>query len=304
MVRTFTGPNGFALKQAVNKIKSDFTGEYGDLAVEIIDGDEAEFIHIKSALESVPFLASKKLVIVQNLGAVKEAVERIEELTESANETTELIIVESKPDKRGSYYKYLKKHTDLTEFKELDDRELANWLTGEAKKMDAQLNSADAYYLVQRVGNNQRLIYRELQKLVNYNSRISRQTIDLLTEASPQTSIFNLLDSAFAGEKQKTIQLYEEQRLQKVEPLNILGMIIWQMHSVALLDAAGERSDAEIMQVSGLKPFTLNKSRSIARRLGSNKVKTTLNKLSELDKQLKTTAVDPDEALKNFLISL
>ena len=304
MARVFTGPNNFVLKRTLKEVKSEFIAKYGELAVEVIDGEEADYGQIISAVESVPFLAAQKLVIVYNLSANKEAAEKIEQLVKAANESNELLVIELKMDKRSVYYKYLKKNAELSEFRELDERELASWLMNEAKDKDAKLSSSDAYYLVQRIGTGQEAASNELNKLIDYGNNISRETIDLLSEANPQTNVFNLLDSAFSGENDRTLRLYDEQRVRGEEPLKIFAMLIWQMHLVAMVEAAGDRSDAEIMRASGLKPFTLNKSKSIARRMGREKIKSTLSHLTRLDKQLKTTSVDADDALKNLLLTI
>lgn len=304
MVRTFTGPNTYALKKTLHDIKNEFTKKYGELSLEIIDGEETVYEQAIAAVESVPFLAEKKLVVANNLGLMKGIEDKIAQLVESAKNANELIIVEQKLDKRGAYYKYLKSNTDLKELKDLDERELANWLVEQANNSRAKLGFSDAYYLVQRVGTNQEAVSKELRKLIDYDRQITRKNIDLLTEASPQSSIFNILDSAFGGDSKKALDIYDQQRLLGVEPLNIFGMVVWQMHQVALASAAGNRTDPEIMQSSGMKPFVLGKSKAIASRMGREKIKNTLSKLVELDKMLKTTSVDADEALKSLLLSI
>lgn len=302
--KVFIGPNSFALKQSLDEIRSEFVKRYGDLAVEVIDGEESTYEQIISAVGAVPFLAEKKLVIINEPGSQKEVSEKIEDLIRAAQGGNELIIVEPKPDKRGTYYKYLKSNTDLKEFREPDERDLANWLATAAKGKGAELSFTDASYLVRRVGMNQRTLSNELRKLIDHDKSISREDIDLLTEPSPSANVFNLLDSAFSGDDKKLLRLYDEQRTQGEEPLKIFAMLIWQMHLVALVESAGDRTDDEIMRASGLKPFTLNKSRSIARRMGREKIRATLRRLGELDKQLKTTSVDADDALKNLLLSI
>lgn len=285
MIRVLSGPNNFALKQALREAKDKFVKEYGELALEVIDAEETGFDRILEAVESVPFLAEKKMVVAYNLGLLKEAAERMEEIVKDSG-STELIIVEPKLDRRSSYFKYLKKNTELTEFKELDERDLAGWLVNTAQSKGARLGIAEANYLAQRTGSSQQKAYNELIKLIDYDKDINRQNIDKLTEASPQTSVFNLLDSAFAGNIRKAMDIYDEQRTQGEEPIKILSMLVWQMHLVALVDSAAGRTDAEIMQTSGLKPFTLNKSRSIARRMGKDRIKKVLAELVELDRQL------------------
>lgn len=304
MVKVLVGQNNYALRRELGRIKADFIKKYGDLAIETIDGEDASYEQIKSAVESVPFLAEKKLVIIYGLSQNKDAAEKIEPLAEAAESGNDLVIVEPKPDKRGSYYKHLKKNTDVVEFNELDERQLADWLAKEAEKNGLKISFGDAYYLVQRVGSNQELVSNELKKLIDYGEGLSKETIDKLTEASPQTTIFNLLDSAFSGNLEQAMSIYDEQRTQGEEPLKIFGMLIWQMHLVALVDSARNQPDAEIMKASGLKPFTLNKSKSIARKMGRERIKKVLSEMVELDKMLKTTSVNADDALKNLLVSI
>ncbi len=48
-------------------------------------------------------------------------------------ETTDVVMVEPKFDKRLNYYKFLKKHADFREFTEPDAAGLARWLVEAAK---------------------------------------------------------------------------------------------------------------------------------------------------------------------------
>lgn len=304
MIVTLTGSNGFLLRKSLRQIQSDFIKEHGDLAVERFDGEEATYEQILGAIVSVSFLTPRKLVIIRGLSGNKQAAEQIDKLLDAASDSADLVFVEPKPDKRSVYYKTLKKRTDMQEFAELDERGLANWLMGEAKSRGATLSSPDAFYLVSRVGANQQLLDNELTKLTEYNSVITRDTIDLLTETSPQGNIFNLLDAAFAGDSKRALKLYADQRAQKEEPQKILAMIVWQMHVVALVHAAGPKSADEIARDTKMSPYTLGKAKNIARRLTKAEVIELLDNLCELDRKLKSQAMDADEALKNLLISL
>ncbi len=304
MTRVFTGPNSYALKFQTRSLVSEFISKYGELSVERLDGEESSYEQVLSAIESVPFLAEKKLVVLSGVSTNKELIEKIENLIDSAKEGNELMIIEPKIDKRSVYYKYLKSNAELVEFKELDERGLANWLVEQAKEKGAELRFGDASYLVARIGTDQNKAFNEFGKLIDFDKKITRRSIDSLTEAAAQTNIFNLLDSAFSGNKHKTLDIYESQRAQGDDPLKILAMIIWQMHLVALVEAGQERTDDEVMRASGLKPFTLGKTRAIADTMGRDKIRSVLNHLTRLDKQLKTTSVDADDAVKNLLLSI
>jgi DNA polymerase-3 subunit delta len=272
--------------------------------VERLDGEEVTSEQVLGAIESMPFLASKKLVIIHSLSANKSAAEQVEKLLDAASETVDVVLVEPKPDKRSLFYKTLKKRTELEEFNEPDERALVHWLVSEAKAKDATLSPNDANYLVQRVGLSQQLLENELTKLVAYNPKITRQTIDLLTEASPEGTIFNLLDAAFAGNKKRVLELYKAQRAQRVEPQAILAMIIWQLYPVTIVQAAGDRSIDEIARDTKLNPFVLRKSKTIADKLTRVELSDLLNVLTDLDHRFKSEPIDPDEALQYLLLSV
>lgn len=304
MIISLVGGNSFALMNRLRKLVDTFVKEYGDLAVERIDGEEVNYEKIQAAIESMPFLSVKKLVIIQSFGSNKQTAEKLDELLSGVDDATDVIFVEPKPDKRGTYYKTLKKKTDLEEFGEPDEQSLARWLVQEAKSRDASLSIRDANYLMGRVGAVQQLLANELTKLIAYNPKVTAQTIELLTEPSPEGTIFNLLDAAFSGNTKRAMELYESQRAQKVEPQAILAMITWQLYPVSLVKAAGNRGVDEISRDSKLSPFVVRKSKTIADRLSSTQLQEILDQMTDLDRRLKSESIDADEVVRYLLLEL
>jgi len=177
-------------------------------------------------------------------------------------------------------------------------------LFDEAKAKKGTLNLGDARYLVERVGADQQLLSSELEKLLLYDANVTRQSIDLLTEATPQSTIFNLLEAAFAGNQKKTLQLYEEQRALKVEPQQIIAMLTWQLNVLAIIKTAGDRSADQIAKEGKLNPFVVRKSQGIARQLSISELKKLISDLLDIDKKSKRTSIDVDEALQNYLLAI
>jgi len=283
MVVTLTGDNSFALSDELAKLTSSFEAEHGDLALE---------------------RSSKKMVILRNPSTNKQFVEQVEQLLSEVSETTEVILVEFKLDKRQSYYKYLKKETDFREFSELDLNGLTNWLVAEAKNLKGEISSSDARYLAERVGLNQQLLGSDLEKLILYNPKVTRQTIDLLTDATPQSTIFQLLDAAFAGNTKRALSLYQEQRAMKVEPVQIVAMISWQLNVLAIVKTAGDRSSQTIASEAKINPYVVTKSQGIARKLSPTQLKTLVKDLLDIDTKSKSTNLDTDEALQHYILKL
>ena len=304
MKLTLTGENSYGWQHELRQLVDGFVSEHGDLALQKLDGQEADFEAVREALLSLPFLADRKLVVLRQPGANKQFAETIEHVFADLPETTDVIIVEPKLDKRLSYYKFLKKNTEFHDFPELDGPGLARWLSDTAQARGGSLSSTDARYLVERVGAKQQLLANELEKLLLYDPHVTRHTIDVLTEPTPQSTIFQLLEAAFAGRRRQALQLYAQQRALKVEPQQIVAMLTWQLRILALLKTAGDRPIDQIAREAKLNPYVLGKSAAIARGLTLGELKRLISDLTTIDRQTKRTAIDPDEALQHYLLTL
>ena len=292
------------LNLELNKFVASFVADFTDMGVEKFDGEEVEYDRLREALQSLPFLTSRRLVVLRAPSANKEFVEKAEKLLAELPESTDVIIHEPKLDKRSAFYKLLKKSTDYKEFNELDDHGLVRWLGETAKNYEGAISQTDARYLIDRVGANQQLLANELQKLLSYDPNISKQSIDLLTEPSPQSTIFQLLDAAFAGNTKLMLRIYQQQRASKVEPQQIVAMLAWQLHILAIIKTAGERSDEQIASEAKINPFVVRKSRNITRSLTQAKLIELIDELTNLDLRLKTTAIDADDAVQAYLLNI
>lgn len=305
MTITLTGTNSFLQREKLQTLTRAFIKENGSDGLERFEGDAIELQRLIESLKARSLFSPRRMVIVSELSANKPAAENIENVIEAADaDDITLIISEPKLDKRGSYYKTLKKSTDFHEYLPLDEGGLTKWLQEVASEGEGSISLAEARYLVQRVGSDQLLLSSEVQKLLNYDPQITRVTVDLLTEQAPQSTVFELLDASFSGDVQRALRLYQDQRQQKVEPQAILAMIAWQLHIVAIVKAAGDRSSDLIAKEAALNPYVVRKTSQVTRRLSMSRVKELIHTTLELDVRLKSQSIDADEALKNYLIDL
>lgn len=307
MITILTGTNSFGVRAELKRLTAAFVAEHDDmagLALERLDGEEASYERIVEALQSLPFLAARKMVVLTGPGASKQFAENSEQLLSEVPDTTDLIIVEPKLDKRSSYYKFLKKQKGFTEFNELDERGLARWLVDEAKARGAALSMADASYLVSRIGTNQQTLATEIEKLSLFSDKIDRRVIEELTPATPQSTIFQLLEAAFGGNTKKALELYGEQRALKVEPQQIIAMLAWQLHVLALIKTSGNKTPDEVAREAKISPYVVRKSAGIARNLSLSETKRLVHDLLEIDERLKREALNADDTLLNYLMTI
>lgn len=304
MTVVLTGENDFSRTAELRKLTAGFVEKHGDFGLEQIEVGNAEFGRLLETVASLPFLATRRMVVLRDVSTNKALVEKIDELLDAVADTTDLVIVERKFDKRLSLYKTLKKRADFREFGVLDERSLAAWLVSEATGRGGELGRADATHLIHRVGDNQMMLSNELDKLLAYSSRITKDSIDLLTEQTPQGSVFDLLDAAFQGDKKRAMRLYEDQRKQQAEPQMIMGMIAWQVHVLAVAKFNEKDGAGAIASGAKMSPYTVNKALGLARKMSTAQVKELVQRALKLDVRLKSEQIDADDAVQHFLLTI
>jgi DNA polymerase III subunit delta len=301
---TLTGANGFQLKQAADQVIAEFIVQHGDMAIERYDCEDADAARLRESINSLPFLTARKLVVLRSPGSQKQFAEAADDILSDTPETTDVLIVEPRLDKRTAYYKTLKKRTDFQDFPELDANGLAQWAVEYAKMHGAQLSLVDAKALIDRAGSNQQTIQNEIDKLRLYNPHITGNSITELVEHLPQSTVFELLDAAFAGNTQKAMALYAEQRALRVEPQAILAMIAWQLNSLVVIKAAGKKTPADIAKEAKINPYVVRKSQTVLRTISLSQLRLLVHSLLQLDVRLKRQSIDADEAVQQYILQL
>lgn len=304
MITLLTGANYFALQQTIDGAVNDFVQKNGDLGLEQLDGEEVSFERICEALQSMPFLAGAKLVIIRNPGAHKQFQEQFESLMPSIPDCNSIIIIETKLDKRSSYYKALKKLTLFKEFIEPAGIELEHWATDYVESIGGTLSSSDARYLIERTGQGQQGLSMELQKLLAYDPNITRDSIITLTNQSPQGTMFDLIETALSGKAERALNLYEEQRKLKIEPQQILAMLAWQLQVIALVKTAGSRSAESIAKDAKLNPYSVKKTMNLSRTISNDTLKSLIKQALDIDIRQKSSTLDVDDALRHFILRI
>lgn len=303
MIHVLVGSNWFGIKSDLDKIVNEFKTKNGDLNIERFDGNEDEQSVFEASLNSVSLFAEEKLVIIENLSNYKKLAEELNKFLDTVDQATILVIVEKQIDKRSSYYKNLKKLAGFKEFNELNEASLVSWIKNYTEERSGDISRVDATYLIDRIGPSQTILEREIVKLLAYDKKITQDTITLLTESTPRSKIFDLVDSAFAGRVDQALKIYDDQRAQRVEPQAILGMLIWQMHLVAIC-ALSEKSASQLSADTGISSFSLNKAYNIAKRMGRGGVEKFIDLLCGIDMTSKKQTYNMDDGLKMAIVSL
>jgi len=303
MIIAFIGENGFAREQSAKEFIAGFVSINGSTAVDKFIGESADISQIIDAISTSPFLSPRRLVEIRDLSKNKLLAEHFEEIIKNVADTTELVLIEDHIDGRSKFLTELKKFSEVREFANLEGEALTTWVVDQVQLMGGNISHETSEVLIDRVGTNHQLLANELKKLVLYQPKITNMTVQLLTVYSPQSSIFAMLDAAFTGDVSKALKLYTEQRAQGMEPQAILGMITWQLHSLAIVKSAGTLPVPEIASKSKISPFVIRKNLSNAKYISEQKLVSLIKQAITIDQKMKSIRINPDDAVQSLIIA-
>lgn len=292
MIITLTGENTFALRQALGAIEAKFSAAFGVHSVEKVDGETFEPGGLAGLLQGASLFAADRLVILRQASLNKPLWEALADWIDKVPADTTLVVVEPNPDKRTRTYKLLKTKSDFKEFNNMSPNDLAKWAQDQAVDLGGELTPVDARYLIERTAGDQWRLSQEIAKLVSYQPKITRESIDNLVEPSTEGTVFELLDAALAGNSERLQHLIGQLKTSE-DPYKLFGLLASQVHILALASVAQGRAADQIAKDSGAHPFVVRKSLAVAHGLGKPKVGRMVVDVARCDIQLKSTGADP-----------
>ena len=167
-----------------------------------------------------------------------------------------------------------------------------------------ELDRRLAAFIIDRVGQDQQFLLNEIKKISLYNKKITKESIILMTQSVPRSSIFNLLDAITKGKPDAVSKLYDEQRSQGMEPRAIMGMLAWQLNILSNIVAAPKDAPGVIAKRSKLSPFVVKKNMDLAMKLSKAQLIDMLDSTIESDINIKSGKSKPDTEVHHLLLDL
>ncbi len=296
-----TGENAYLRRQELGRRIADFKADHGDLSVQRMEAEDLTANQLAEATSGGSLFAPTVLTIVDGASGNKALHELIIERAKAKDPDSTLILHEPSIDKRQTFYKDLKKSAEVIEYKNLEPYQLSKWLVDEAKERGGELSQGDASYLIDRCGNDQWRLSNELDKLVAYEPKISRQAIDELVQLAPKDNIFQLLDQATQGNSKQAIATYRALRNARLETGYIMSMLAWQINNIAVVGSSKMSDPDQIARSAGISPYVAKKLTGVTRNLSKQRLRELVELTLNADLELKNGA-EPDDCLEQYLL--
>ncbi|MDP9310151.1 MAG: DNA polymerase III subunit delta [Chloroflexota bacterium] len=307
MLYLFCGADELARTEALHTVKAAIPADLADLNVTILDGRKLKLEPFAAACEAFPFLADRRLVIVEDaLKGIKsnELRDAIKAYLPRVPDTTDLVFVEREEiDKRSALYTYLKKAAAIREFLPKEGVELQRWLQERARQLEVKLASEAGVLLAEFVGNDSRALLNELQKLASYvgvQGMITLDAVRLMVADEGESSVFAFVDALAARQLGPALALLRSLLADGEAPLKLLFMIGRQVRLLLQVKACADQRMRPDAIAAELKqpPFVVRKAVDQAGRFSATALVQLHDRLLELDHWSKTGRIDDETALE------
>lgn len=303
MIHVLTGTNSFMIQEKLRTIRADFIQHHGSEGVEVYESGQLTEHELINILSSTSLFSSSRLIVLKRLSENKLVAEKlIDQLNLISNDTI-LILVEGVIDRRTAYYKELKKLDGFSEFSELDEHALGRWVAERVTAAGGVIEPSTIRALIATTGNDQQRLSHEIQKLVSYQSTITPESVKLLIEPNQEDNVFALLEAALGGRRAQALKLLEDLERSHQDPFQLVNMLIWQVHIMAIVASSAKTSDKEVSSDMKLNPFVVGKTRRLVSGIGKQKLRGIIDATALLDISLKTGSSEPWPLLGQTIIA-
>lgn len=316
IVYLFHGDDETAMQTAVANLQSKL-GEPTTAAMNTTRLDAGfSFDQVNNAAQAVPFLATRRLVIVRQASkafAAAEARARFTQLLDALNPSTALVLLENPAlDSKHWMMKWVLASGERAfarGFALPQGAQMASWIRERAAELQGEMQPQAAVALAQLVGSDKLAAEREIEKLLayaNYSRPVQASDVAALClPVGEQGDFFGLIDALSAGNGARAMQTLEELLLERdliMLFFSLVGHFRLLLQSREMVDAG--KGETEIAKELGIHPFRAQKLAGQARRFSQTALEAIYKRLLEYDEQIKTGEIEAELAMETFVASL
>ena len=326
MLHVMFGEDDFSLHQTLDEIKRSL-GDPTTLITNTttFDGHHMTLEQLKSVCETVPFLAEKRLVVVEGLlerfdskgksgtkkssrpDSQKNGYQTMATYVSQVTDFTVLVLVDGKIENRNPLLKELSTKTAIKSFPLFKKVKLHQWTQQRVAKSGGEISESALELLTRFVGSNLWIMSNEIEKLVLYTAgkRIEDEDVRAVVSYAQEANVFALVDAILESKTGVAQKLFQQLLLQGAAPAYILVMLSRQSRIIVQVKELKEegKPDAVIQnKLNMTSDFVLYKALEQANRYSWSRIKNLYHRLLEADLSIKTGKYD-GELTFNILIA-
>jgi DNA polymerase-3 subunit delta len=325
-VYVFDGDDDFAINESISQLTSRL-GEptIAGMNTTQLDGRTTSLAQLKDAVATVPFLASKRLVILTHPTArYKEKTDQDEFLAylDAPKPDAKLVLVAydfltDERHRRDGKLNWLEqwavspeqsKRVYIRHHPQPSGMAMVRWIQEYVKTQGGQMTSQAAMALASQIGEDTRLAAQEIIKLltyVNFSRPVEPDDVVHLTPLSAKIGDFDLVN-AIRDRDQRKAQALLQRSLEDDDPIYIFQRIVSQIRALVIgREIHDERGTVnDFPKALKISYYPARLALEGASRFSNKFLDMIYHRLLELDESIKTGQIDADLALELLVIEL
>lgn len=259
----------------------------------VFRGSNIDTKGIIDTADTMPFMAEKRLIIVEESGFFKKANDELSDYLKNVPEETCIVFIENEVDKRGKMYKAVSKFGCAEEMKTPDEAQLKKWVAGYLQKNNKKIRSSTVDFFIARVGSSMCSLESEMDKLISYTGErdvIEDADIEEISSVHLSNTVFDLVDAVSGGHQKKAMELYAEMLAAKEPAMRILFLIVREFSALLATKEISRttRDKKQIAAVIGKPFFTVGKYQQAASRFTVERLREAIEECVQMEESVKT----------------
>lgn len=262
--------------------------------METLYGGETTAEEILSRVETLPFLSSRRVVVVRDADRLssKDQERVVDRLEKHPCPHACLIFLAQRIDRKGSLFRAFQRVGKVVPCDLTNPQEVREWLQRRARQRGKGLSPSALQALLESVGDDLNLLEGELERIILLvGEREEIQTEDVLAQTGRRTHhIFEVMDALGYAKAEETLRGFRSLLEHGEEPLRILGMISrhFRLLSKAKQMYQEGKPQAEIARQLKIPPPYLRSLLSHATSIPSDALERLFDSLLRCDSFLKS----------------
>lgn len=287
------GEEAYLRNQYKDKLKKALLDGGDDMNCHYFEGKDVKTGEVIDLAETMPFLAQRRVIILENSGLFARGGEELAAYLASPAQTAYIVFVEPAVDKRSKLYKAAVARGRAVEFKAQDETVLKRWILGLLQKENKKITERDLNLFLEKTGSDMENIRGELEKLLCYcltRDVITAEDIEAVCTRQVTSQIFDMINAVAERRQKAAMELYYDLLTLKEPPMRILFLITRQFNlllQVKELKNKGYDAGA-IGEKVGLAGFIARKYISQAAKFRAADLRRALTDCVESEEAVKT----------------
>jgi len=327
LLHILLGQDDFSCRQALEEIKMGI-GDQTLLATNTttLDGQQLSLDQLRTVCETAPFLAERRLVIVNGLLERFEPKSRARRKVKTAYtvnqqneyksfsscitqipESTILVLIDGRIGSNNPLLRELSAKAQVKSFPLLKNDRLRQWIGRRVKREGGSISVEASNLLTKLIGSDLWIMASEINKLVLFTSGrcIEEEDVKQLVSHAQEANVFAMVDAILESKAGVAEQLLQRLLEGGSAPAYLLVMLSRQVRMIVQAKELRNqrKAEAEIQDRLGLTAeFALRKVLEQANRYPMKQIIEVYHKLLETDLFIKTGKYDGELAL-NLLVA-